>query len=53
MFDKNEKSILKVGKFDKGLFADQYKKHTVLLSVGERIVGFASRRNGNACHNNF
>ncbi len=36
MFDKNKKSILRVGNFD-----NKRKQHSVLLAEGERIVGVA------------
>lgn len=36
MFDKNKKSILRVGNFD-----NKCKQHSVLLAEGERIVGVA------------
>ncbi len=48
MFDKNNKSILRVGDFD-----NCCKKHSVVLEEGERIVGIASNYNQNGEYKYF
>jgi hypothetical protein len=48
MFDNKDKTILSVG-----LFNISYKKHTVILAEGERIVGVASYYGKNSINYDF